>query len=733
MEMGEKSGGKPNHLIHEKSPYLLKHAYNPVDWYPWGEEAIEKARREDKPIFLSIGYSTCHWCNVMEKESFANPEVARVMNENLVSIKLDREERPDIDKIYITAVSALTGSAGWPLNVFLTTDLLPFFGGTYFPPNARMGISGWVDIVSEIGRAWKNPDRKKQILSSSEEIASSLRQFLSGSGKEGDIAEQWIHRSFEAINASFDFRYGGFSKAPKFPVPVIHNFLLRYNAHTRSDRRHGESGKTALEISLFTLRKMADGGLFDHLGGGFHRYSTDDRWHLPHFEKMLYDNSQLARAYLEAYQLSGDGYFADVAEKTLGYITRDLTRGEGGFYSAEDADSLPPELAGQYPPDDMERIKEGAYYVWTKREILAILGDEKGEILCSRFGVEEDGNVRYDPTDEFSGRNVLFAALNEGQLAREFKRPDEEISEIVRSARVKLYEHRRERPKPLLDDKIITSWNGLTISALSVASQVLGEEKYRVAAEKGAEFIRRNLYDEQTGQLWRRWRDGFREIKGMADDYAFLTEGLIDLYEASLEVDYLHWAIRLSEEMISRFLDEPGGGFFMTEAGHDPNLIIRAKDEFDSVEPAPGSVAIMNLIRLFRYTEKQRFLDVAEKVLRYSGPIAKKNPGSVPYLLSAVICYYSPPLHVVVVGSPEEEAKTAQLLGPVRSTFFPSKTVLLRNDKAEGGRGKDLPFTADMVRVSGKPTVYVCTNYSCQPPATDPQEVSASIKSILAE
>jgi uncharacterized protein YyaL (SSP411 family) len=652
------------------------------------------------------------------------------MNSHLVSIKLDREERPDIDKIYITAVSALTGSAGWPLNVFLTHDLNPFFGGTYFPPKPRMGISGWVDLVSEIGRAWKNPDRRKQILSSSEEIASSLRQFLSGSGKEGAIEETWIHNCFEATNTSFDFRYGGFSKAPKFPVSVIHNFLLRYHTHTRNSTRYRESGRTALEISLFSLNKMASGGIFDHLGGGFHRYSTDDRWHLPHFEKMLYDNGQLAKTYLEAYQLSGDLFFAGVAEKTLDYILKDLTHTEGGFYSAEDADSLPPELAGQFSHDDIEHIQEGAFYVWAKSEILKALGKEKGEIFCSCYGVDDGGNVRYDPMDEFSGKNVLFAARTENDLASEFGKSEVEISEMIREGTETLLAVRASRPRPLLDDKIITSWNGLAISALSVAHQVLGKEKYLDAAERAAAFIKKNLYDEDAGQLYRRWRDGNREINGMADDYTFLTQGLIDLYEASYDTGYLRWAIRLGEETISRFSDGEGGGFFMTEEGHDPNLIIRVKDEYDSVEPSPVSVATMNLFRLFRYTEKGHFLEEAEKTLKYSSPIARKSPGSVPYLLSSAIYYFSSPLHIVVVGSPDEE-QTRQLLVQVRSRFIPSKTVILHDDSTKSGIVSDLPFINEMVRKEGKPTAYVCVDYSCRTPSSDPKEVAKILDGIF--
>ncbi len=720
---------KANHLINEKSPYLLKHAYNPVEWHPWGEEAIRKAARENKPILLSIGYSTCHWCNVMEKESFSDPGVADVMNRHLVCIKLDREERPDIDKIYITVVTALTGSAGWPLNVFLTPELKPFFGGTYFPPEPRSNSPGWVDLIEEIGKAWNDPERRRQIDSSSDEIVTSIRGFLSGSKEAGEFQEKWIHDGFESINASFDPRHGGFSGAPKFPVPVIHQFLLRYRLHARTTPGSGEKGKAALDMSLFSLRKMAEGGIFDHLGGGFHRYSTDERWHLPHFEKMLYDNAQLAKTYLEAYQLSGDDFFANVAEKTLGYLLGELHHDGGGFYSAEDADSLPPFLADRFSHDDIGHLKEGAFYVWEKKEILQALGKDRGEIFCSRYGVEEEGNVRYDPMGEFPGKNVLYAARTDKELAGEQGMPQDKIAGIIRDGEEKLLEARSGRPRPLLDDKIITSWNGLAISALSAAHQALDEKKYLDAAARAAAFIRINLYDEETGQLYRRWRDGSREVPGMADDYTFLTQGLIDLYEASLDGEYLRWAIRLAREAISRFSDGKRGGYFMTEEGHDPYLIIRVKEDYDSVEPSPGSVAAMNLIRLSRYTEDGQLAEEARKTLRYFSSMAKKAPGSVPYLLSSAISHFSPPLHVVVVGSPDEEL-TGRLLAPVRPRFLPAKTVILLDDAKTGDVVKDLPFTEQMVRKEGKPTAYICVGYTCRQPSSDPDEVSSILDGI---
>lgn len=722
-QQGQERMGKPNHLVHEKSPYLAKHAYNPVDWFPWGEEGIEKARKEDKPILLSIGYSTCHWCNVMENESFSDPDVAAVMNRHLVNIKLDREERPDLDKIYITAVSALTGSAGWPLNVFLTPDLKPFFGGTYFPPKARMGIPGWVDLIEEIGRAWKNPERRDQIISSSREITSSLKSFLTGSGSPGEIKEPAIHTGFDMINSSFDFRYGGFSSAPKFPVSVIHSFLLRYHVYTKNIQRKKEKSTTALDISLHSLKKMADGGIFDHLGGGFHRYSTDEKWHLPHFEKMLYDNSQLARIYLDAFQLTKEANFAKVARRTLGYILRELTNEEGGFLSAEDADSLPPELSDRFDPEDMEHKKEGAFYVWTRDEVIERLGNERGELFCFRFGLEHEGNVRYDPMSEFIGKNVLSVARSISETGGEFNRSDEEVEAFLEMSIEELFSARSLRPKPHLDDKVIASWNGLTISAFAIAYQVLGENEYLEAAKRGAAFIEEHLYDQENGQLFRRWRDGQRKIKGMADDYSFMTQGLLDLYEASLDVRHLKRAISLADESISRFYDDAHGGFYMTEKEHDAHLIMRSKEDFDSVEPSPSSVATMNLLRLHRYTENRRFMEVAERTLKYCSPILERHAGSAPYMLSSLMLYLSPPTHVVIVGDLTEEG-TAEILEAVRSRFIPSHMIiLLDSEPTKQAVGNNLPFVKDMEKIDGKPTAYVCVNYSCRNPTNDPEVV----------
>ncbi|OGR84578.1 MAG: hypothetical protein A2901_05995, partial [Elusimicrobia bacterium RIFCSPLOWO2_01_FULL_54_10] len=467
-----------NALKNEKSPYLLQHAENPVDWHPWGEEAFKKARDENKPILLSIGYSTCHWCHVMEDESFSNPEIAKVMNENLVSIKVDREERPDIDKIYMTAVQMMTGQGGWPLNVFLTPDLKPFYGGTYFPPENRWGRVGWAELVGKVGQTWRDPQESIKIRTSADDITSQIGSFMAGRAQEGELKAALLREGFKALQADYDSVLGGFGGAPKFPMPVNHNFLLSYGT------------PEALEMVQATLRAMARGGIYDQLGGGFSRYSTDEKWHVPHFEKMLYDNSQLASVYLDAYVAGGDEFLAKTARETLDYCLRDMTSPEGAFYSAEDADS---------PVPGGDHKSEGAFYLWTKKEILGLLGSENGEIFSYVYGVQDHGNAESDPQGEFADKNILFLARSVEQAAAEFKTSDERVSAALESGRAMLLRTRSQRPRPHLDDKILTGWNGLMISALARGWQVLADPKYLDAARKAARFLSAELFDAKTG------------------------------------------------------------------------------------------------------------------------------------------------------------------------------------------------------------------------------------------
>lgn len=627
-----------NRLINEKSPYLLQHAYNPVNWYPWGDEAIDRAVKEDKPIILSIGYSTCHWCHVMENESFTDNNIAKIMNENFICIKVDREERPDLDRIYISAVTTLTGSAGWPLNVFLTPKLKPFFGGTYFPAKSNFGITSWPDLLNKIASIWNDPVIHKDIIASSDKLADILKnnlsydKILSASEKNKDIH---IDDAFKYYSSSFDDKFGGFGKAPKFPSPSILKFILAYFKYAKKTEEPA-SAKRALNMVDHTLKAMAKGGIYDQVGGGFHRYSTDEKWHIPHFEKMLYDNAQLVDVYLEAYQITSDKFFADVAKETCDYILSGMTSSQGGFYCAEDADSFPGQ-ASQEGLQNTHKKVEGAFYVWSRKELDDILGEEKAQIFSYRFGVMEEGNATNDPHGYFEKKNILYVKYSIEETAKEFNLLPDKTEQILNEAKYKLCQYRKNRERPHLDDKILTSWNGLVISAFSRAYKVLGSEKYLKAAKDAAGFIMSNLYDQTTGKLYRRWREGERAVLGMGSDYAFFICGLIDLYESDSDTKWLKTAVLLSEDYLRLFYDEQYAGFYMTSPEHDKNLIIRAKDDSDSVIPAHGSVGIRNLLRLSKITGRTDFGEIAKKALEAALSASTFHPALFPYVL-AVIC-----------------------------------------------------------------------------------------------
>ena len=628
----------PNHLINEKSPYLIQHAYNPVDWYPWGEEAFARAEKENKPVLLSIGYSTCHWCHVMEKESFTDPAIALIMNKNFVCIKVDREERPDIDRIYISAVTALTGSAGWPLNVFLTPKLKPFFGGTYFPGKSRFGINSWPDLLNKIAVAWKDPVTYGKIIGSADALMEVLGKSLSP-GRNITASKQnrqaHLNRAFEYYLSIFDEKSGGFGKAPKFPSPSILNFLFAYYSYGEK-AGNSASAKKALQMADFTLKAMARGGIYDQIGGGFHRYSTDEKWHIPHFEKMLYDNAQLITSYLEAYQITSDDYFAAIAKETADYVLRDMTSPRGGFYSAEDADSIP-NKPGKISLEEAQEKIEGAFYVWSRKEIDDILKDESADIFSFHLGIIPEGNAEHDPHGYFEGKNILHVKHTVEETAAKFHLSEEKTAQILNEAKNKMYCTRIKRIRPHLDDKILTSWNGLMISALCKAFQVLGDKKYLEAAKNAAEFILSDLYDEKTGRIFRRWRDGEKNIPGMGSDYAFFISGLIDLYVSDSGSKWLETAVLLSEEHLRLFYDTEYGGFYMTSPEHDKNIILRVKDDSDSVIPSPGSVAIRNLLRLSGITGRMDFAKVAEKSIESILSGDSFHPASFPNML-AVLC-----------------------------------------------------------------------------------------------
>src|SRR5437773_7587792 len=595
-----------NRLAQEKSPYLLQHSHNPVDWYPWGEEAFAKARREDKPIFLSVGYSTCHWCHVMAHESFENEEVAATMNREFVNIKVDREERPDVDRVYMTFVQATTGGGGWPMSVWLTPDLKPFVGGTYFPPEERYGQPAFKTVLERVATAWK--ENHDKIVEQGGRILAALRESQSTAAAEGKIDAAVLDAAFQQIDRSYDPKEGGFGNAPKFPRPVTLNFLTRfYGRDPKSD-----SGKQSLEMALLTLRKMAAGGMHDHIGGGFHRYSVDRYWHVPHFEKMLYDQAQLAVAYLDAFQITRDTQYESVVRGVLDYVARDMTSKEGGFFSAEDADS--PVVAGIGDPGH-QKTKEGEFYIWTKKEIDAALGDA-AEIFDFHYGVQAHGNAPEgsDPHDEFRGKNILIERHAIAETATHFKKTEDEIRKSLAQSRTKLFGIRAKRPRPHLDDKIIAAWNGLMISGYARAAQVLDDARYLEIATRAAKFLRENLYDSSRKILYRNYRGGRSDIEGFVDDYAFVIQGLIDLYEASFDIEWLKFATELRETQDRLFFDEKNGGDFST-SGKDASVFLRMKDDNDGAEPAASSVAALNLLRLSQFRDDPQLTERARKTI----------------------------------------------------------------------------------------------------------------------
>ena len=706
-----------NRLIHEKSPYLLLHTNNPVDWYPWGEEAFAKAKRENKPIFLSVGYYTCHWCHVMERESYSNPEIAELLNRWFVSIKVDREERPDIDNEYMNFVEATTGSGGWPMNVFLTPDLKPFFGGTYFPPEDKYGATGLRTLLPRIADLWSK--QHVEIVRSADSITQKLQQAVSSEvgSKGGPLPAALLDKTYEQIRLSYDSAHGGFGEAPLFPRPVVPDFLLRYWSRTGK--------KDAIEMVLSNLRSMAAGGVHDQIGGGFHRYSTDGQWRVPHFEKMLYDQAQLAMLYTEAYQATNEPFYSNVARNILDFALREMRSPEGAFYSALDADS------------PLEKGKsehgEGVFYVWTTFEIEEVLGKEGASIFNFCYGVETGGNVpsRQDIEGWLKGKNVLYEGRSLTDGAKKFGKSEAQISQILTDAKQKLFAYRSLRPSPPVDTKIITSWNGLMISALAKASQVLDEPRYLEAANRAKSFLEAHLYQAASGKLKRRYRGGSADIDGYLDDYAFLNQGLLDLYEASFDVQLLSWAMRVQQTQDHLFWDAKQGGYFTT-SGQDHSILLRTREAYDGVEPSPNSVAAMNLLRLWQITDQQEYKDKADKTLVAVGSGLEQRPEAMPYLMSALDVSLAKPRQIVVAGVPGAE-DTRALLRLVWQRYLPNR-VLLLVDGAEGQKqlARWIPSLATVTRKQGRATAYICENYVCNLPTADPPTVARLLDGWLS-
>ena len=691
----EKSAGvskkQANHLIDEKSPYLQQHAYNPVDWYPWGEEALVKAVAEDKPIFLSIGYSTCHWCHVMAHESFEDQEIADYLNKHFISIKVDREERPGIDQIYMAATQAMTGSGGWPMSLFLLPDTKPFYAGTYFPPRAAHGRPGFMEILQGLQEVWLN-DREKLNLSASQ-ITAHIKK--GNNERSEDLEKAWLATGFSQMEESYEPSFGGFSQAPKFPRPVVIDFLFRHYKSTGQ--------KEARDMALFTLEQMSDGGMYDQIGGGFHRYSVDGRWRVPHFEKMLYDQSQLVSAYLSAFQLSHNSEFKKIANEILEYVLRDMRHPEGGFYSAEDADSVNP-----YNPDEHT---EGAYYLWTEEELDSLLTSKEAALFKGYYGVKKNGNALHDPQNEFTGRNILYKEKDLSEVARKSKNSDDEADELLTKARIKLLNQRKTRIAPHLDDKIITAWNGLMISAFAQAAMILEEDRYLMAANRAADFLLENLL--LNGDLKRRWRDGEARYSASLDDYSFLVQGLLDLYAAEHEPSRLKKAIELSEKQITLFSDK-NGGFYDTPESAD--LLTRMKAAYDGAEPSGNSVAAMNLLRLSALTGNTKWHKLAEDCIKSFGKTLGAYPAAMPLMLSSMDMQMDKSRQIVIAGGKNEE-DTKELLREVYGRYLPNTLVLL----ADGGENQEylkeyLPFIATAQKIDGRATAYVCEDFTCKMP-----------------
>ena len=705
-----------NRLAREKSPYLLQHAHNPVDWFAWGSEAFEKARRENKPIFLSIGYSTCHWCHVMERESFEDEKIGAYLNEHFVCIKVDREERPDVDKIYMTFVQSTTGSGGWPLNVFLTPDRKPFFGGTYFPPDARHGRPSFLQVLQQIAGLWR--ERKLEIVASADELHARLELITARDVKENSpFTPQTLQRAAQMFQDAFDATNGGFGGAPKFPQPSIPLLVLR------AAKRSGDDA--AMKMVLFTCDKMAAGGIHDQLGGGFARYSVDAEWLVPHFEKMLYDNAQLAQLYLDAHLISDhasrltphDSPYATTVRDILDYVLRDMTHPGGGFYSAEDADS---------------EGHEGKFYCWTHDELSKLLSPEEFIVATNFFGITKAGNfVDHSHPTPLAGQNVLSIvhALERRAPSRQVDISDESKlagtvpgapsadEKLLASAKAKMLAVRATRIRPHLDDKILASWNGLMLGAFARASAVLGDEKYRAAAEKNLQFIHEKLWDEKNKTLFHRWRDGERDNVQLLEGYAFLLSGVIELYEATLDPKHLDFACELAEAMIAKFYDAANGGFWQSPAGTN-DLILRVKDDYDGAEPSGNSVATLALLKLAAITGREDFKQPAEATLQLFAHRLQNQPAGLAFMLHAVDFWLDEPRRVVIAGDAHSK-NFHKLLRAAHSVYQPNKIVL-------GNTGAVEPF-AKTLTAKNDATVFVCTGTACQPPTSD----AAKVKELL--
>ncbi|MFN8059309.1 MAG: thioredoxin domain-containing protein [Vicinamibacterales bacterium] len=725
----------PNRLARERSPYLLQHARNPVDWFPWGDEAFERARDLDRPIFLSIGYSTCHWCHVMEHESFEHPAIAAELNAHFVAIKVDREERPDVDRVYMLFVQATTGAGGWPMSVWLTPDLKPFFGGTYFPPESRWGRPGFLDMLRRVARAW-HEDRTQVVASSAalfEQLAeASTRGTDARAGRDASVTQR--AEGFEAGTAgyehAFDERHGGFGDAPKFPRPSELLYLMRVFAVTGR-----EPIASMVEASL---RAMALGGMRDHVGGGFHRYAVDAAWRVPHFEKMLYDQAQLALAFLELAQLRQDDFYAAVADDTLDYVRRRLTDEHGACYSAEDADSLPPPSHASLVVGREDHKAEGAFYLWTVAELASVLPAFEAAVVQQRFGFLVEGNAPQDPQGEFTGRNIPYVAQPIEAIAARSGASVDDVMRALSRARATLRAYQAERPRPALDDKVLTAWNGLAIAAFARASRYAAGRPRPEAAEAASAFhdaavraaraVRRALWDPSSGTLLRRLCHGHAAISGFCEDYAYLTFGLLELFQVDGDVEWLAWARELQRRQDTLFGDEEGGGWFAT-SGHDESVLLRLKDDYDGAEPSAGSFATLNALTLAHLVGDDALAARARRAYGRLALPARQLARVLPLLTCARGLDEHGITQIVIVGPPADAA-IARIRACLGRLYLPfAVTIWVDPERAETLRAH-VPLAAAMPMREGRPTVYLCTNFTCQAPLTDEAAITEALEAL---
>ncbi|WMW22372.1 thioredoxin domain-containing protein [Methanolobus mangrovi] len=697
----ENISGKSNNLIQEKSPYLLQHAYNPVDWYPWGEEAFKKAREENKPIFLSIGYSTCHWCHVMEKESFENNSVAQLLNESFVSIKVDREERPDIDNIYMSVCQALTGSGGWPLTILMTPDKKPFYAATYIPRESRYGIPGMLEIIPAIRDLWIN--KKEELLNSADAITSAVSS--TGKNEQGiNINEELLKRAFVQLSDTFDTVHAGFGRAPKFPTPHHLTFLLRYWKRT--------GNANALEMVERTLSAMRMGGIFDQIGFGFHRYSTDSQWLVPHFEKMLYNQALMIIALAEAYQAIADTEYKTTAKEILTYLKRDMISPEGGFYSAEDADS---------------EGEEGKFYLWATEDIEEILGKDDATLFKNIFNIQDEGNFTEEHTKQFTGKNIphmtetmrIFTSKNADRM--------EDIAASVERSRQKLFIERERRIHPSKDDKMLTDWNGLTIVALCKAAQAFGETEYATIAENAADFFMKEMTDVD-GKMKHRYRDGEAAIDAFLEDYAFFIWGLIELYQTNFDSKYLEHALKLNNYLITHFNDNENGGFFHT-SDEAEELIFRSKEVYDGAIPSGNSVCVLNLLKLAKITADTKLESIAHRTIQAFSQKVNATPIGYTQFMSALDFDMRDSLEIVIVGN-QEDTDTGDITSFINERFIPGKILLLKTEKEDDRLSDFAVYTKEMEMIDGKTTVHICQNHNCKLPSNDMDKIKEQIETL---